>query len=238
LSRCRNFLVCVGSYGKVKEGIDTKTKKMVAIKILSKKTLRRVPGGEASVSREIGIIESLSHKNIISIITHFPIESKQKYYIVFEYMGGGNLTSLLESAPNKRLPLYQARKLFHNLLSGLEHLRERRILHRDIKPDNLLLDASGELKIADFGVAEMIGLGVASKLNQNAGIGSPAFQAPELIASPNSTPKKPKKSATDVIFKSDIWSAGIVLYVASNWLLFNTLLPNHWPLHHPGFIEG
>ena len=202
-----------GSYAKVKEGIDSKTKKMVAIKILSKKTLRRVPGGEASVSREIGIIESLSHKNVISIHTHFPVESKQKYYIVFEYMGGGTLTSLLEGAPNKRLPLYQVRKLFQGLISALEHLREHRILHRDIKPDNLLLDANGDMKLADFGVAEIIGHGSAAKLKENAGIGSPAFQAPELIASPNSTPKKSKKTSMDNVFKSDVWSAGIVLFI-------------------------
>jgi len=201
----------------VKEGIDSKTKKMVAIKILSKKTLRRVPGGEASVEREIGIIESLHHRNVISILSSFLIESKQKFYIVFEYMGGGTLTSLLESAPQKRLPLSQARKMFLSLLSGLEHLREHRVLHRDLKPDNLLLDEDGELKIGDFGVAEIISTDASKVRDQtSSGIGSPAFQAPELIASPTQQPAPPKKSKrniTDLIFKSDVWSAGIILYV-------------------------
>lgn len=200
---------------------------MVAIKILSKKTLRRVPGGEASIEREIGIIESLRHKNIVSIHTHFPIEDKQKFYIVCEYMGGGNLTSLLESTVQKRLPIHQARKMFLCLLSGLEHLRERRILHRDIKPDNLLLSSGGDLKIADFGVAEVISTESKEKIGYNSsGIGSPAFQAPELIASPNpssSPPKKLKRSALDLIFKSDIWSAGIVLYVSSSFFLLPPL---------------
>jgi len=204
----------IGSYGKVKEAIDSKTKKMVAIKILSKKTLRRVPGGEASVEREICIIESLHHKNIISILSSFLIESKQKFYIVFEYMGGGTLTSLLESAPQKRLPLSQARKMFINLLSGLEHLREKRVLHRDLKPDNLLLDEDGELKIGDFGVAEIIAADASKVRDHTTGIGSPAFQAPELIASPTAPPsKRTKRAVTDAIFKSDIWSAGIILYV-------------------------
>jgi serine/threonine-protein kinase 11 len=206
----------------VKEGIDSKTKKMVAIKILSKKTLRRVPGGEASVEREIGIIESLGHKNVISILTHFLLESKQKFYIVFEYMGGGSLTHFLESAPNKRLPLFQARKLFISLLGGLEHLREHRVLHRDIKPDNLLLDEHGDLKIADFGVAEIIATEI-NKVRENAGIGSPAFQAPELIASPTSNTKKSKRVNVDLIFKSDVWSAGIVLYVLQTFT-FSPLL--------------
>jgi len=202
-----------GSYGKVKEAIDSKTKKMVAIKILSKKTLRRVPGGEASIEREIGIVESLSHKNILSILTHFPIENKQKFYIVLEYMGGGTLTHLLENAPNKRLPLFQARKLFLGILGALEHMRERHILHRDIKPDNLLLDDDGDIKLADFGVADVVSSEIHNKLRENAGIGSPAFQAPELIASPTTGPKKPKRPNIDLIFKSDIWSAGIVLYI-------------------------
>lgn len=194
-----------------------------------------MPGGEASVEREIGIIESLHHKNIISIQTHFLVEAKQKYYIVFDYMGGGNLTSFLETAPNRRLPLYQARKLFSCLIGGLEHLREHRILHRDIKPDNLLLDSNGDLKIADFGVAEVITNTPATKerLKDTAGIGSPAFQAPELISSSNTTPSKKssKRSNLDLIFKSDIWSAGIVLYVSScggvrrhNLALFSSLL--------------
>lgn len=205
----------------MKEGIDSKTKKMVAIKILSKKTLRRVPGGEASIEREIGIIESLNHKHVVSIHSHFPVEAKQKFYIVCEYMGGGSLSALLESAPGKKLPLHQARKLFLHLVAGLEHLREHRVLHRDIKPDNLLISSAGDLKIADFGVADVISPDPASKdVAQGTGIGSPAFQAPELISSPNNTTsssstnsKKPKRSAVDLIFKSDIWSAGIILYV-------------------------
>lgn len=199
---------------------------MVAIKILSKKTLRKVPGGEATIEREIAIIESLNHKHVVSIFSHFPVEAKQKFYIVFEYMGGGTLTSLLDSAPEKRLPLHQARKLFLHLISGLEHLRERRILHRDIKPDNLLLTSSGELKIGDFGVADVISSDPSDKIRDNTGIGSPAFQAPELISSPSASPsssKKPKRSTIDLIFKSDIWSAGIVLYVhiCENWELKN-----------------
>ena len=194
---------------------------MVAIKILSKKTLRRVPGGEASIEREIGIIESLKHKHVVSIHSHFPVEAKQKFYIVCEYMGGGTLSSLLESAPGKKLPLHQARKLFSHLIAGLEHLREHRILHRDIKPDNLLLTSSGELKIGDFGVADVISSDPNVKTDERSGIGSPAFQAPELISSPNpsssssssSSAKKSKRAASDLIFKSDIWSAGIILYV-------------------------
>lgn len=204
-----------GSYGKVKEGIDSITKKRVAIKVFNRQNLRKVTGGEASIQREISIIESLKHKNIISHRSHFLIDSKQKLYLVLEYMGYGSLSAVLEKLPNKRLDPYQARKLFNSIISGLEYLKQMSILHRDIKPDNLLINIEGEIKISDFGVAERLNTSTNSKdanqidFGETIGVGSPAFQAPELITSPQ---LGKKKTNIKILYKSDIWSAGIVLY--------------------------
>jgi serine/threonine-protein kinase 11 len=72
------------------------------------------------------------------------------------FCGGGNLQDLLPSAPNKQLPLPQARSLFRDLIEGLDYLHSNGIIHKDIKPDNLLITNSGSLKITDFGVAENV----------------------------------------------------------------------------------
>lgn len=202
----------LGSYGKVKEGIDSKSKTRVAVKILSRKHLRRATGGEASVEREISILKSLQHKNIIQLLSCFSDEEKQRIYIVLEYANGGSLSSFLERAPEKRLGLYQARKFFSDLVSGLQYLKREKILHRDIKPDNLLLTTEGNLKITDFGIAEQLEPKNDGTIymGESAGIGSPAFQAPELLSS--TTHNKPKQN-NSIVYKTDVWSAGIVLYV-------------------------
>lgn len=177
----------------------------MALKILSRKFLRRATGGEASIEREISILSSLNHKNIIRLYNSFVEEENQKIYIVLEFAGGGNLQNFLDRIPDKRLPMPQARKYFHDLISGLLYLKQEKILHRDIKPDNLLLTIDGDLKISDFGIAEQCEPkdDGNTNLGESPGIGSPAYQAPELISSP--------PSSIENMYKTDVWSAGIVL---------------------------
>lgn len=185
-------------------------KTRVAIKILSRKHLRRATGGEASVEREISILKSLDHKNIIKLFSCFSDEDKQRIYIVLEYANGGNLANFLEKVPDKRLGLFQARKFFSDLIAGLQYLKREKILHRDIKPENLLLTTDGDLKITDFGIAEQLEPKNDGTIftGEPAGIGSPAFQAPELLSSTNFN--KPKTN-NDIVYRTDVWSAGIVL---------------------------
>lgn len=81
-------------------------------------------------------------------------EEKQKMYMIMEYCVGG-LQDMLESAPRKKFPLSQAHGYFTQLVDGLEYLHSHRIIHKDIKPGNLLLTLEGLLKISDLGVAEV-----------------------------------------------------------------------------------
>lgn len=110
-------------------------------------------GGEAAVQREILVLKPLKHSNIVELVEDFVIPETDKLYLALEYMGGGTLQSLLERAPNRRLPFIQARKFFTNMIHGLKYLHSMKVVHRDLKPDNLLLTAQGELKISDFGCA-------------------------------------------------------------------------------------
>ncbi|XP_002732086.2 serine/threonine-protein kinase stk11-like [Saccoglossus kowalevskii] len=189
-----------GSYGKVKEVLDTETLCRRAVKILKKKKLRKIPNGETNVQREIRLLKRLKHKNIINLVEVLYNDEKQKMYLVMEYCVGG-LQEMLDSCPDKKFPIWQAHDYFSQLVNGLEYLFSVGIIHKDIKPGNLLLTTDGTLKISDLGVAERLDQfleGDTCKTSQ----GSPAFQPPEIA------------NGLDYFsgFKVDVWSAGITLF--------------------------
>jgi len=191
-----------GAYSKVKEGIDSQTLRIVAVKIVDKRFLKKVRGGMENVKREIAILKQLKgHRNIIELIEVIDEPNAPKLYIVMELANGCSLQQLTESAPNNRLPHQQAREYFRQLVEGLEFMHSRNVVHRDIKPSNLMLTTKGELKISDFGVAEFLDRYAELDLVTRS-TGSPAFQAPEIA-----------KGETDFSGrKVDIWAAGVTLY--------------------------
>ncbi|XP_044743579.1 serine/threonine-protein kinase STK11 [Chrysoperla carnea] len=189
-----------GSYGKVKEMLDSEILCRRAVKILKKKKLRRIPNGEQNVQREIKLLRNLRHKNVITLIDVLYNEEKQKMYMIMEYCVGG-LQDMLESAPRKKFPLSQAHGYFLQLIDGLEYLHSQRIVHKDIKPGNLLLTLDGILKISDLGVAEALDLFAKDDICYT-GQGSPAFQPPEIA----------NGNESFAGFKVDIWSSGVTLY--------------------------
>ncbi|PNF32712.1 Serine/threonine-protein kinase STK11 [Cryptotermes secundus] len=189
-----------GSYGKVKEMLDSETLCRRAVKILKKRKLRRIPNGEQNVQREIQLLKILKHKNVIGLVDVLCNEEKQKMYMVLEYCVGG-LQDMLESTPKKKFPLWQAHGYFCQLVDGLEYLHSKGIVHKDIKPGNLLLTLDGTLKISDLGVAEALDM-FAEDDTCYTGQGSPAFQPPEIANGHE------KFSG----FKVDIWSSGVTLY--------------------------
>ncbi|ELK19311.1 Serine/threonine-protein kinase 11 [Pteropus alecto] len=225
-----------GSYGKVKEVLDSETLCRRAVKILKKKKLRRIPNGEANVKKEIQLLRRLRHKNVIQLVDVLCNEEKQKIYprpggaapwaprsragrgrlapllsvahgrprrrtyMVMEYCVCG-MQEMLDSVPEKRFPVCQAHGYFRQLVDGLEYLHSQGIVHKDIKPGNLLLTTSGTLKISDLGVAEALHP-FAEDDTCRTSQGSPAFQPPEIA------------NGLDTFsgFKVDIWSAGVTLY--------------------------
>nr|KAF6402592.1 serine/threonine kinase 11 [Rousettus aegyptiacus] len=121
-------------------------------------------------------------------------------YMVMEYCVCG-MQEMLDSVPEKRFPVCQAHGYFRQLVDGLEYLHGQGIVHKDIKPGNLLLTTSGTLKISDLGVAEALHP-FAEDDTCRTSQGSPAFQPPEIA------------NGLDTFsgFKVDIWSAGVTLY--------------------------
>ncbi|KAF7237089.1 Serine/threonine-protein kinase STK11 [Varanus komodoensis] len=210
-----------GSYGKVKEMLDSETLCRRAVKILKKKKLRRIPNGEANVKKEIQLLRQLRHKNVIQLVDVLYNEEKQKIYPLRAsagfFTGGASLTlpltymvmeycvcgmqEMLDSVPDKKFPVFQAHGYFCQLIDGLEYLHSQGIVHKDIKPGNLLLTTNGTLKISDLGVAEALHPFAEDDVCRTSQ-GSPAFQPPEIA------------NGLDTFsgFKVDIWSAGVTLY--------------------------
>jgi serine/threonine-protein kinase 11 len=142
---------------------------------------------------------NLKHKNVIELLDVLFNDEKQKMYLIMEYCVG-ELQKMLESVPDKKLPIFQAHNYFQQLISGLEYLHSRGIIHKDIKPGNLLLTLDHSLKISDFGVAEQLD-SFAPNDECTTGQGSPAFQPPEIANGHESFSG----------FKVDIWSTGVTL---------------------------
>eukprot|EP00184_Porphyridium_aerugineum_P008154 CAMPEP_0184692456 /NCGR_PEP_ID=MMETSP0313-20130426/929_1 /TAXON_ID=2792 /ORGANISM="Porphyridium aerugineum, Strain SAG 1380-2" /LENGTH=1385 /DNA_ID=CAMNT_0027150289 /DNA_START=685 /DNA_END=4842 /DNA_ORIENTATION=+ len=213
-----------GAFGKVKLAINAKTKLFYAVKVIPKLVLRKQvrPGGnpirnksltDINELREIAIMRKLDHPNVLKIAGVFDDEENDQLFIVLEYMGKGVVmkSNLLEG--EKPLDIERAREVFIDTLSGLAYLHSLNIIHRDIKPDNLLTKVDGTVKIADFGTAKIVGSPdkVGSTVNpalssHKTNVGTPAFLAPELCLSDLAPQTGPDTYAADV------WSLGVTLY--------------------------
>ncbi|RKP18147.1 kinase-like protein [Rozella allomycis CSF55] len=189
-----------GSYGKVKEGFDSDTLQRVAIKIMKTKKLRKIPGGEENVKREISLLKRLKHNNIVKLLEVLYNDEKQKMYVVLEYCAG-QLQTIIDKAPEKKLPLSQIQHYLIQLVEGVGYLHSKSVIHRDIKPQNLLIAVDGTLKISDFGVADELDMFSPSDIC-GASAGTPAYQPPEIASG------KDEFSGTKV----DVWSIGVTFY--------------------------
>lgn len=149
-----------------------------------------------SLMSEIVILQKINHPNIIHL--HDMIQDSGKVYIVLEYCQGGDLSMFIQQR-NGRISEATAKHFMQQLASGLKALRENNLIHRDLKPQNLLLSVNSDnavLKIADFGFARSLQpRGLAETL-----CGSPLYMAPEIM-------QLQKYDA-----KADLWSVGAILF--------------------------
>mmetsp|Transcript_36592 Transcript_36592/g.50325 ORF Transcript_36592/g.50325 Transcript_36592/m.50325 type:complete len:390 (-) Transcript_36592:59-1228(-) len=225
-----------GSFGKVKEAVHVKTRKLYAIKIMKERRLKKTPGGIEAVQREIELWQTLEHPCIVQMFDHFAIEVKEKIYIVMEYVGCGNLHDLVTRSFTKRLPIPQARCFFRDLLDGVSYIHSIGIIHKDIKPANCLISSEARLKICDFGVAERKDdIPLARRASTVNAVGSPAFQPPEIASGEEKMPD----------YAVDIWAVGITLFfmVCGQYpfqgetvlVLLENIAQGNWEL--PSFVD-
>eukprot|EP01113_Clastostelium_recurvatum_P017031 TRINITY_DN1994_c0_g1_i2.p1 TRINITY_DN1994_c0_g1~~TRINITY_DN1994_c0_g1_i2.p1 ORF type:complete len:595 (+),score=91.52 TRINITY_DN1994_c0_g1_i2:173-1957(+) len=196
-----------GSYASVREAIDTNTLARVAIKIIKRRRLKRIPGGEAAVLREVSFMRKLGlHQHIVHIKDYFKYEEKTgDLFLVMEFMDAGTLMSLIEHSPTKCLSPIQIQDVMRQVVDGVEYIHRHNVVHRDLKPDNLLLSREGVVKISDFGSAQEADDIQAEYDTSSAKItGSPAFTPPELASG---------VTETYCPAKVDMWGLGVTLYI-------------------------
>jgi len=144
-----------GHFGSVKLIKSNLTNKLFAMKEI-KSSCYQSEKQRQSVEKEIKLLENLHRPNVITYLNSF--RENGNFYIIIEYINGGSLEDLLIENIEKQRRITEKKiwDLLVQSLSGLLYLHEKRkIIHRDIKPDNLLLDSDGHLKISDFGVSPL-----------------------------------------------------------------------------------
>ena len=214
-----------GEFGKVKLGWKKDGSVQVAIKLIRRENLTANPTRLPKIYREVTILGSLSHPNIVRL--HEMVETERYIGIILEYASGGELFDYILT--HRYLKDNAARRLFAQLVSGVGYLHKKGIVHRDLKLENLLLDRNRNIIITDFGFAnnfdpkdelgeeieynlinkdfvkkmdlERIRNGVRRGDLMQTSCGSPCYAAPELVV-------------TDSLYtgrKVDVWSCGVIL---------------------------
>ncbi|XP_077089458.1 serine/threonine-protein kinase MARK2 isoform X28 [Siphateles boraxobius] len=180
-----------GNFAKVKLAKHVLTGREVAVKIIDKTQLNS--SSLQKLFREVRIMKVLNHPNIVKLFE--VIETEKTLYLVMEYASGGEVFDYLVA--HGRMKEKEARAKFRQIVSAVQYCHQKCIVHRDLKAENLLLDADMNIKIADFGFSNEFTLG--NKLDTFCG--SPPYAAPELF-------QGKKYDGPEV----DVWSLGVILY--------------------------
>jgi cyclin-dependent kinase len=143
-----------GTYGIVYKAQDRLNNNIVALKRI--RLDNEEEGVPCTAIREISLLKELKHQNIIQLFD--VIHTEKKLTLVFEFMDT-DLRKFIDSNQGD-VPLMIVKSLLYQLLQGIQYCHEHRVLHRDLKPQNLLLNKRNELKIADFGLARAVGIPV------------------------------------------------------------------------------
>jgi serine/threonine protein kinase len=193
------ILECLGrgGMGVVYKARQPRLDRVVALKILAREK-EKDPQFAERFQREAQALARLSHSNIVMVYDFG--QTVGLYYLLMEYVDGLNLRQLLQT---RKITPEQALTIVPKICEALQYAHEQQIVHRDIKPENVLVDKYGRVKIADFGIAKMLGPATPSRslTGEKGVIGTPHYMAPEQI----------EKPAT-VDHRADIYSLGVVFY--------------------------
>jgi len=188
-----------GGMARVYLGRDEVLDRPVAIKILNPHHSGTEIG--ARFRREGRTAARLSHPNIVQVYDAGEDElgGREVSYIVMEYVPGGDLKAFIDEEGS--LPSDELAGLGSEVASGLAHAHEKGVIHRDIKPHNILIDAHGRPKLTDFGIARALGATQATRTGSY--LGTALYSSPEQLRGEKVTPK------------SDVYSLGMSLYQAA-----------------------
>ena len=180
--------IATGGMAEVWAAYDAELDRPVALKLLLRSA------DPARFSREARAAAGLSHPNICQLFDFGDADGRP--YIVLEYLPGGTLEDRL--SPGEPLPTDETARIASEVASGLAHAHARGLVHRDIKPGNVLFDAEGAAKITDFGIAQIEDVPTLTEAGTL--LGTAAYMSPEQATAQRVTPA------------SDVYAFGVILY--------------------------
>ncbi|KAF2127293.1 Pkinase-domain-containing protein [Dothidotthia symphoricarpi CBS 119687] len=189
-----------GKFGRVYLARHVGTNYVCALKIVSKAQCASTEE-ETMIRRELEVHQNMSHKHILKLLSWF--HDEKSIYLVLEFAPGGSLFSRLTKQPEGRFDEHTAAKYVAQMAEALRYMHKKNIMHRDVKPENILLGLHNEIKLADFGYS------VHSKSGSRSTIcGTTDYLSPEvamMALDPNLTQDTYTKAV-------DQWSLGILTY--------------------------
>ncbi len=192
-----------GGMGVVYKARQKTLNRLVALKLLAPERVNDAKFAER-FTREAQALAALSHPNIVTIYDFG--QAGGFYYLLMEFVDGLNLRQLLRT---RKFTPEEALAIVPPLCDALQFAHDRGIVHRDIKPENLLLDKAGRVKVADFGIAKMLG---TINGNQGGEPASPENTTQSTIGTPGYSAPEQKTDPSRVDSRADIYSLGVVFY--------------------------
>lgn len=196
-----------GSFGIVFRATYTKTNEDYAIKVLPKDRYEG-PKNEKrleKLKREFNIQKKLNHPNIVK--AYYMFSDKYNYYILLEYCPGGTIRDLIKDNKNPYLNEQETRKILIDVVNGVIYLHKNHIIHRDLKLTNYMIGSDGKVKLADFGLSNLLKKDDEKRYTI---CGTPAYTSPELLQDINE----------GYGYEVDVWAIGVSAF---------TMLTGHHP---------
>lgn len=162
-----------GTYGVVYKARDQITGRLVALKKIRLDT--ESEGVPSTALREISLLKELNHPNVVRLLD--VVHGEQKLYLVFEYLNQ-DLKKFMDASTSSELTTALVKSYMWQLLQGVAYCHSNRVLHRDLKPQNLLIDIYGNIKLADFGLARALGVPLRTYTHE---VVTLWYRAPEIL---------------------------------------------------------
>jgi serine/threonine-protein kinase len=181
-----------GGMATVYRAFDPNFSREVALKVLPREMLHD-PQFRARFEREVKMVAALEHPSIVPV--YDVGEEDGQPYFVMRYMNGGSLSDLIAQG---KIPIQDTARIVDKIARGLAYAHKKGVIHRDLKPDNILFDDNGEPFISDFGIAKLSE--ASGSLTGSGVIGTPAYMSPE------------QAQGGEIDGRSDVYGLGVIVY--------------------------
>jgi serine/threonine protein kinase len=199
-------LIGKGGMGAVYKARQKQLDRIVALKILPP-DIGSDPAFAERFTREAKALAKLNHPNIVTLYEFG--EASGQFYFLMEFVDGVNLRQLLQNRP---VSAREALAIVPQICDALQFAHDQGIVHRDIKPENILLDRRGRVKVADFGLAKIIGGKNETDGGEKISVSANLTDAGKIMGTPNYMSPEQKENPGDVDHRADIYALGVVFY--------------------------